>query len=116
MNTDEERNAQPLGLRAVGDVLDEVLQAMAGGSQRPLMIIRQRWDDIAGPRWETRCRPVRVTEDVVVVEADDGATASLLRYELSHMEQRLRKLVPEAHVARVRVRVRAESGDSSVEH
>ena len=105
MIVDEEHNEQRRGLRAVGDVLDEVLGAMAGGSQRPLMVIRQRWEDIAGPRWEMRCRPVKVTEDLLVVEAEDGATASLLRYELNHFEQRIRKLVPEAHVSRVRVRI-----------
>ena len=105
MILDEDNNQQRRGLRAVGDVLDEVLGAMAGGSQRPLMIIRQRWEDIAGPRWEMRCRPVKVIEQVLVVEAEDGVTASLLRYELNHLEQRIRKLVPEVHVSRVRVRI-----------
>lgn len=90
---------------AVGDVIDTVLSRIGGGRRPPLLEIRERWNDIVGGSWQASSRPVKVTGDTVVVEVRDGATASVLRFELDHVERRLAELAPTSGVTKVRLRV-----------
>ena len=93
----------------VGDVIDAVLSRIGGGRRPPLLEIRERWKDIVGGAWHDTTRPVKVVGETVVVEVRDGATASVLRFELDHVERRLVEMAPTSGATRVRLRVASRS-------
>ena len=101
---DQRRRADP---QQVGDLIDVVLARIGGGRKPDLLEIRERWDDIAGRQWSDRCRPVKVAGGTLIVEVADGATASLLRYEIDHLLRRLGELVPAVEASKIRLRVAA---------
>ena len=98
----EEPRGKPI---VIGDLLDGVLARIGGGRRPPLLEIRERWNDIAGSQWKDRARPVRGTDELLIVEVIDGATASVLRFELAHLERRLAELAPGSGAKKMRLRV-----------
>ena len=105
MSWELERRNQRRQPERVGDVIDTVLAKIGGGRRPPIMSIRDAWDDVAGARWRSVSRPVKVAAATVVVEVKDGATASMMRFDLADLERRLATIVPGAGVSKVVLRV-----------
>ena len=96
-------------LRPVADIVDGIVARIGGGRRPALLAVREAWVDIAGARWVEVCHPVQLRDGILVVEVPDGASASLLRYDLGNLERRLRALVPNSGARNMRVRVKGPS-------
>ncbi len=88
----------------------ELLQGVLArlGVARPLEVaeLMSRWEVVAGEPWAERAVPVLLDGGELVVEAVDGATASLLRYQTAQLISRLDEQVGRGLVTTVRIRVR----------
>lgn len=89
----------------VGDLVDRVLGKIAYGSTGAILVLRGAWRDVAGARLADRCAPVALDDGILTVEAADGATISLLRFESSNLARRAAD-VCSAPVTGVKFRVR----------
>ncbi len=90
----------------IRDLLQGVLARL--GVARPLEVaeLLARWEEVAGEPWAARAAPVSLSGGELVVEAADGSTASLLRYQTAQLIARLDEEVGRGLVTSVRVRVR----------
>lgn len=90
--------------------LDELLDGLLGklGIARPMDVTRlvKDWAEVAGEPWATRCRPVLLRDGELLVEVDDGAAATLLKYHESDLVIRLGERLGKGLVTTVRVRLR----------
>ena len=89
----------------IRDVLDQVLRDLGVGRPLDVAQLVGDWDQVAGEPWAGRSRPVSLDGSELVVEAFDGATASLLRYQVAGLVGRLAAVLGEGLVASVRGRV-----------
>ena len=90
--------------------IDEVLDRILGdiGLARPVDVayLVEHWEEVAGPPWAERSQPVHLRDGELVVEASDGAAASLLRYQGAALVARLEDVLGQGLVTSVRVRRR----------
>jgi len=91
-------------LEAVGEVLDSVLARIGGGRRPVVMVIRERWREVAGPGWD-QGEPVQVRNGVLIVEVRDGGTASRLRYDTAPLLRRISGLIGAEEITSIRLRV-----------
>lgn len=94
------------------DALDRVVRSLrAGTSRRAVGGVFGRWEETVGPAIAAHVRPVRLDRGTLLVEVDDPAWATHLRF-LS--EDLLRKVTEVAgtEVARLEIRV-ARPGSSA---
>lgn len=91
-------------LEAVGEVLDSVLARIGGGRRPVVMVIRERWGEVAGPGWE-QGEPVQVRNGVLTVEVRDGGTASRLRYDTAPLLRRITGLIGAEEITSIRLKV-----------
>lgn len=91
-------------LEAVGEVLDSVLARIGGGRRPVVMVIRERWPEVAGPGWD-QGEPVQVRNGVLTVEVRDGGTASRLRYDTAPLLRRISGLIGAEEITSIRLRV-----------
>ena len=89
----------------IRSLLDQVLSRM--GVARPVDVAQlvADWDETAGEPWAGRSRPASLEGGELVVEATDGAAASLLRYQVNGLVKRLDESLGQGLVTSVRVRV-----------
>lgn len=94
-------------LERIGDDLDDLLRRL--GIPRPTDAARlfEAWDEAAGEPWASRSEPVGMDDGELVVEAVDGASATLLRYQTGALVERLNDGLGAPLVRSVRVRVRS---------
>jgi len=95
------------GPAPIRDVLDEVLRRLGVGRPLDAAQLVAEWDDVAGEPWAGRSRPASLEGGELVVEAFDGAAASLLRYQVAALIDRLDERLGQGLVTAVRVRVAA---------
>lgn len=100
-------------LAPVGELIDGVLAKIGGGTKPAVLVLQDRWHDIAGARWADSTHPVKVIENTVIVEVPDGSVASLMRFDLTSMERRMGDVAPQCGVTRITLRVKARSGRKS---
>jgi predicted nucleic acid-binding Zn ribbon protein len=91
-------------LEAVGDLLDSVLARIGGGRRPTVMVVRERWSEVAGPGWD-QAEPIQVRDGVLTVEVPDGGTASRLRYDTASLLRRISALIGAEEVRSIRLRV-----------
>ena len=89
----------------VGDLIDTVLGRISKGSPGSVLALRAAWRDVAGARLADRCAPVDLEGGVLTVEAVDGGTISLLRFESESIVRKASDLCSEP-VSAVRFRVK----------
>ena len=93
-------------LQRIGDDLDAVLRRLGlpavGAAER----LVDDWPEVAGEPWASRARPVGLHRGELVVEVADGTTASLLRYQVGDLLERLEEGLGARLVDTVRIRVR----------
>jgi predicted nucleic acid-binding Zn ribbon protein len=86
--------------------LDGVLRSLRGTDRVQLGGVFGRWDDAVGPTVAAHVRPVRLDERTLIVEADEPAWATQVKFLADTIRQRLTE-VAGVTVDRVEVRVRA---------
>lgn len=93
--------------RPLGEGLDAVLRSLRGGrSVRAVAGVFTGWEDAVGPAVAAHARPVTLAGDRLVVEVDDPAWATQLRYLESGVLERLREAAGGTVIRSVEVRVR----------
>jgi hypothetical protein len=92
-------------LEPIGDSVEEVLHRLGIPAVASLARLVEEWAQIAGERWAV-AEPVGLAAGVLVVEVGDGLHASLLRYDVAALLERLSNHVGEGVITSVRIRVR----------
>lgn len=101
--------------RRLGDSLHEVLKGLRPDdrsrssapqpSARVMGGVFGRWEDAVGPQVAAHVQPVKLDGELLVVEVDDPAWATQLKFLETNMKTRLRE-VAGATIERIEVRVR----------
>jgi hypothetical protein len=65
----------------ISEILGKVIESAAVGVDVRQAELIGRWTDLVPPDW-TLATPVGVRDEVLLVEVHDGATASVLRYQV----------------------------------
>jgi hypothetical protein len=89
----------------VGDLIDSVLGRISKGAPGSVLSLRSAWRDVVGAKLADRCSPVDLERGVLMVEAVDGGTISLLRFESENIVRKASDLCTEP-VSTVRFRVK----------
>jgi predicted nucleic acid-binding Zn ribbon protein len=90
---------------AFSDALDGLLRSLRGGAGRAEVGgVFGRWDDAVGPAVAANVRPVRLEQGTLLVEVDDPAWATQVRFLADDLRRRLRE-VSGVDVERLEVRV-----------
>ena len=90
---------------AFTDALDGLLRSLRGGAGRAEVGgVFGRWDDAVGPAVAANVRPVRLEQGTLLVEVDDPAWATQVRFLADDLRRRLRE-VSGVDVERLEVRV-----------
>jgi hypothetical protein len=92
-------------LQRIGDDLDGVLRRLGLPSPDALDRLLNEWPEVAGGVWAQRAVPVGLRSGELVVEVADGSTASLLRYQVDALLERLEQALGARLVGSVRLRV-----------
>ena len=92
-------------LQRIGDDLDAVLRRLGLPSPDALDRLLNQWPEVAGGVWAERAVPVGVRAGELLVEVADGSTASLLRYQVDSLLERLEQALGARLVGSVRFRV-----------
>lgn len=94
----------------IADLLADVMAAL--GVARPMEVsqLMVAWEELAGEPWGSRSVPIALQEGELLVEVDDGGTASLLRFQSSDLIRRLQQELGHGLVVTVRIRVGRKPG------
>lgn len=63
------------------------------------------WDTLAGEPFAAMARPAGFDDGELLVEVDDGAAASIMKYRAGALLDRLREALGDGIVERIRIRV-----------
>lgn len=92
----------------ISNSLDGVVRSLRGPSRSAVSGVFGRWDDAVGPQIATHVKPVKLDEGVLVVEVDDPAWATQVKFLAPTITERL-AAVAGVRVARIEVRVERRS-------
>lgn len=94
---------------AVGSFLDALLAKVTTPGGSVMVRLAGEWDQLAGREWAGRSTPVKLAQGTLTVEVADGATASLLRFQVAALQQNLNRRFGPDTVQGVSLRVRRSS-------
>lgn len=94
-------------LQPIGDGLEAVLRRLGLPAPGALDRLIDEWPSLAGGAWAERATPVGFSRGELVVEVADGTTASLLRYQVGGLLDRLEEGLGARLVETVKLRVRS---------
>jgi len=92
-------------LEPVSNLLDAVLARVGVGRAPDLARLVNDWPELAGHPWDDGTRPTRLSDGDLVVEVPNGAVASLLRYQIPGLIERLQEALGSGVVTSVSLRV-----------
>ena len=92
--------------RPIGNGLDGLIRSLRGTSAASQVGVFAGWADAVGPAVAAHARPVSLDDGLLVVEVDDSAWATQLRYLEHQVLEQLRVRVGPDVVRRISVRVR----------
>lgn len=92
-------------LEPIGEDVEAVLRRLGIPAGASLARLVDEWATLAGDPWAGAGKPVGLEKGVLVVEVASGAHASLLRYQVGALVDRLRERVGDGVVSSVRLRV-----------
>lgn len=97
-----------MSLDPIGDMLTPFLEKL--GLARPDTAARlsMEWPELAGEPWATDTRPAGLKSGELVVEVENAATLSVLRYRTGELLARLDDALGEGTVEVIRLRVARE--------
>ena len=93
---------------SISNSLDGVVRSLRGPSRTAVGGVFGRWEDAVGAQVAAHVRPVKLDERVLVVEVDDPAWATQVKFLAPTITQRLAE-VARVEVARIEVRVERRS-------
>ena len=106
---DEDTRDDPVAITAA---LDRVVRGLRGGeSRRAVGGVFGRWEEAVGPALAAHVRPVRLERGTLLVEVDDPAWATQLRFLADDVRARLRDAVG-VSIERLEVRVAGPRGSA----
>lgn len=94
-------------LQPIGDDLEAVLRRLGLPAPGVLERLVGDWARVAGEPWAGWAAPVNLHRGELVVEVADGTTASLLKYQVNGLLERLEQGLGARLVETVRLRVRS---------
>ena len=94
-------------LQRIGDDLEGLLRHLGLPAPGALERLLHDWARVAGEPWAERAVPVGLNRGELVVEVADGTTASLLKYQVNGLLERLEESLGARLVETVRLRVRS---------
>ena len=94
-------------LQQIGDGLEAILRRLGLPAPGALDRLLNDWAELAGGAWAERATPVGLRGGELLVEVADGATASLLKYQVSDLLERLERGLGAGLVTAVRLRVQS---------
>jgi predicted nucleic acid-binding Zn ribbon protein len=92
--------------RPVRDSLEVLAARLGAPNSASLAAVFGHWEEAVGPAVAAHCRPSSLVNGVLVVEVDDPAWATQLRYLGSTVVERFAVTAGPGVVARIEVRVR----------
>ena len=92
-------------LEPVGEDLDALLSRLGMPKVVDMSRLVAEWEERAGPEFAAASRPAGFSDGELVVEAVDGAAASILKYRAGSLLDRLADRLGEGIVKRIRIRV-----------
>lgn len=92
----------------ISNSLDGVVRSLRGPSRSAVSGLFGRWEDAVGSQVAAHVKPVKLDEGVLVVEVDDPAWATQVKFLTSTITQRLAE-VAGVRVERIEVRVERRS-------
>ncbi|MBT8215139.1 MAG: DUF721 domain-containing protein [Acidimicrobiia bacterium] len=87
------------------EVMDLVLSRIGVAAARHLDRLTTDWDALAAVPWSGRTRPLSLQEGHLVVGVDSGATASLVKYDIHGLIERLEAAIGPGIVSTVSLKV-----------
>jgi predicted nucleic acid-binding Zn ribbon protein len=92
--------------------LDSIMKSLRGTDRIQIGGVFGRWDDAVGPTVAAHVRPVRLDDGVLIVEADEPAWATQVKFLSGTITARLAE-VADVRIERLEVRVARTSAPSS---
>lgn len=86
--------------------IDGVVRHLGGPDTDVMTQLFGRWRELVGDVLAAHVRPVRLTGGDLVLEVDDGAWATEVRYFDAELRRRIAEVVGDGVVDAIRVRVR----------
>ena len=103
MGSGRQRNDDPA---PIGDSLDRVLGYLRAPAARTVKTVFTEWPELAGPQLAAHAQPIALRDGELVVEVDDPAWVSQLRWLEPELRVRLEALPGGPKIDRIRFRVR----------
>jgi predicted nucleic acid-binding Zn ribbon protein len=98
--TSEERGLQP-----IGSSLDAFLRRLGMPSAVDLTTIVETWSETAGEPFAAMSRPIGLHDGELVVGVDTGSSATLLKYRIGELLDRLQTRFGSEMIQSIRIRV-----------
>jgi len=92
----------------LSSALDDVVRSLRGPSRESVGGLFGRWDEAVGEQVAQHVKPVKLDEGVLVVEVDDPAWATQVKFLTPMIIERLQQ-VANVRVERIEVRVERRS-------
>ncbi len=92
-------------LEPIGEHVEALLRRIGLPRAPALARLLDEWASLAGEPWGSTATPVGLEAGVLVVDVLDGGHASLLRYQVGHLVDRLSNELGAGVVTGVRIRV-----------
>ncbi len=70
--------------------MDRLLSSLRGGDRATTVSVFSRWTELVGDQIAAHCRPLKLDGGVLVVEVDDPAWATQMKFLHSEVIERLR--------------------------
>ena len=96
---------EPRDLTPVGDGLERMLRALGMPEAIDVATLVDGWAEVAGEPFASQSRPVSFGRGELTLEVFDGAVASLLKYRVGDLVDRLARRFGEGRVTSVRIKV-----------
>ncbi|HUP75004.1 MAG TPA: DUF721 domain-containing protein [Acidimicrobiales bacterium] len=94
----------------IGASLDRVLGYLKAPAARTVKTVFSEWPVLAGPQLAAHAQPIALRDGELVVEVDDPAWASQLRWLEPELRVRLEALPGRPKIDRIRFRLRPSEG------
>ena len=91
--------------RELAALLDRVVRGMGAPGTDAVELVFNRWSDVVGGVLASRTRPVSLERSTLVLQADDPAVVSHVRWLEQDLLARLEELLGAGRVTAVEVRV-----------
>ncbi len=96
---------KPRDLEPIGNDVDALLVRLGMPASLNVMELIDDWEKVAGEAFAGRSQPVGLKDGELVIEVENGAIASLLRYRVGPLLDSLREHFGEGAIDSIRIRV-----------